>query len=412
MKRIVFLLSALIAAAAAEAQVTYSVTVANKSGAARADAPVVIDLSPLRQTVKEAVVTLDGREIASQLDDLDLDGRYDELAFTTDLAAHARQTFTVELKAEGSPRQYAPRAYAQMMLHNKNVKVSNKQDLYISSLTTDGKTNPYSMVHHHGPAFESELVAYRIYFDHRQTVDLYGKRHKGLELRQTQFYPDKQQLAAGFGDDVLWAGSSFGLGALRGWDGRQPVMLDQVAHRTESVLASGPVRTIVEVIDRGWNTGWPQAEPLTMTTRYTLYQGHRDCAVDIKFDHTVGSIPFATGLTKIKGSQEYSDKRGLRGCWGANWTVADKDTLGHTKEVIGLGIDIPQEHVAKELPADEVNYAFVVGTKTDRLHYDITFCSDKEEFGFHSAGDWFAYLAGWRKELRKPVEVKIELLGH
>ena len=101
-----------------------------------------------------------------------------------------------------------------MMLTNKKIKSTNKQDLYISSLTVDNGTNPYWMLHHHGPAFENEMVAYRIYFDHRQTVDTYGKYHKGLELKQTQFYPDDEQKAKGFGDDVLWVGNTFGLGAL------------------------------------------------------------------------------------------------------------------------------------------------------------------------------------------------------
>ena len=65
-----------------------------------------------------------------------------------------------------------------MMLTNKKIKSSNKQDLYISSLTVDNGTNPYWMLHHHGPAFEYEMVAYRIYFDERQTVDIYGKYRK------------------------------------------------------------------------------------------------------------------------------------------------------------------------------------------------------------------------------------------
>ena len=92
------------------------------------------------------------------------------------------------------------------------VTSENKQNLYISSLTVEKGTNPYWQLHHHGPAFENKLVAYRIYFDHRQTVDIYGKYHQGLELRDTQFYPDSLQKASGYGDDVLWVGS-----ALNAW---------------------------------------------------------------------------------------------------------------------------------------------------------------------------------------------------
>ena len=86
-----------------------------------------------------------------------------------------KQNFTVELKDNGKPRKYESQVYVEMLLSNKKIKSTNKQDLYISSLTVDNGTNPYNMLHHPGPAFENDMVAYRIYFDHRQTVDIYGK---------------------------------------------------------------------------------------------------------------------------------------------------------------------------------------------------------------------------------------------
>jgi len=107
-------------------------------------------------------------------------------------------------------------------------------------------------MNHHGVAFENELLCMRVYFDHRQTVDLYGKISKRLELKDTQFYPDAEQKANGYGDDVLWVGTSYGLGALRGWNGTKQTMLNDVDRRSQRVIASGPLRTIVEIEDRGW----------------------------------------------------------------------------------------------------------------------------------------------------------------
>ena len=43
-------------------------------------------------------------------------------------------------------------------------------------------------MYHHGPAFESELVAFRAYMDNRQSIDLYGKKYQRLELAETNFY--------------------------------------------------------------------------------------------------------------------------------------------------------------------------------------------------------------------------------
>ena len=334
------------------------------------------------------------------------DGKYDELCFLTDIDKKGRQTFSITLNETGKPREYTPQVYAEMLMSNKKIKSTNKQDLYISSLSVDNGTNPYWMLHHHGPAFENDMVAYRIYFDHRQTVDIYGKYRKGLELKQTQFYPDKEQKAAGFGDDVLWVGETFGLGTLRGCNGTAPQMLKDVDQRTLRLVARGPLRTIVEVIDKGWNTENAGKEKVDMTTRYTLYAGRRDCFVDIKFGKEVNDYRFATGIINVKNSQELTDNNGLRGCWGTDWPVSEKDSAGHKRETVGLGIRIPSKNVVSEMPADKDNYPFVIGNVSKELHYNNTFCSDNEQFGFHNSKDWFEYLKEWKKELEEPIEIK------
>ena len=407
MKKLLFTLLLAAAGQTMMGQKTIEVSVTNPTKTDRQAQPVIVQLKDTGMDVKSALVRLNGTEIPSQLDDLNGDGQYDELCFLTDIAPKGRQTFTVELLPTGTPRTYEQKVYADMMLTNKKIKSTNKQDLYISSLTVDNGTNPYWMLHHHGPAFENEMVAYRIYFDHRQTVDTYGKYHKGLELKQTQFYPDDEQKAKGFGDDVLWVGNTFGLGALRGWDGTEPQMLQDVDHRTLRILSRGPLRTVVEVIDDGWNTMNPGKEKITMSTLYILYTGRRDVQVDIRFNKPATGYEFATGIINVKDSEEFSDKQGLRGCWGTDWPVSAKDSVGHKRETVGLGICIPAKNVVRELPVNKDNYPYVVNTATDELHYFITFGSDNEDFGYHSAKEWFEYLKAWKKDLEAPLQVKV-----
>ena len=407
MKKLLFTLLLAAAGQTMMGQKTIEVNVTNPTKTDRQAQPVIVQLKDTGMDVKSALVRLNGTEIPSQLDDMNGDGQYDELCFLTDIAPKGRQTFTVELLPTGTPRSYEQKVYADMMLTNKKIKSTNKQDLYISSLTVDNDTNPDWMLHHHGPAFENEMVAYRIYFDHRQTVDTYGKYHKGLELKQTQFYPDDEQKAKGFGDDVLWVGNTFGLGALRGWDGTEPQMLQDVDHRTLRILSRGPLRTVVEVIDDGWNTMNPGKEKITMSTLYILYTGRRDVQVDIRFNKPATGYEFATGIINVKDSEEFSDKQGLRGCWGTDWPVSAKDSVGHKRETVGLGICIPAKNIVRELPVNKDNYPYVVNTATDELHYFITFGSDNEDFGYHSAKEWFEYLKAWKKDLEAPLQVKV-----
>ena len=112
------------------------------------------------------------------------------------------------------------------------------------------------------------------------------------------------------------------------------------------------------------------------------------------------------GIINVKNSKEFSDHQGLRGCWGTDWPVSEKDSAGHKRETVGLGICIPQKQVVMELPANKDNYPFVVGKIANSFNYNITFCSDNESWGYHSDKEWFAYLKAWKRELSSPVKIR------
>ena len=389
------------------AQTTLTVSVSNPMKQARTDQPVVISLDDYEDT-RSALVTVDGREIPCQLDDLDQDEEYDELCFLADLGSKEKKQYTITLYKKGEPRPYPARVYAEMLMRNDKVKEKNRHNNFIESITARGDcANSYNLQHHHGVDFESELNGIRIYFDKRQTLDLYGKFKKQLELKETQFYTSAEQKKQGYGDDVLWVGNTFGLGAFRGWDGKEPTMIDPVRSRTQRIISYGPLRTIVEIVDRGWQAPAPnnqQPSPLNMTIRYTQYAGHRDTDVDVKFNKNVKGYRFSTGIINVKGSEEFSDKKGLRACWGTDYPSTD--TVKWSRETVGLGILIPKKYIASEEPANKDNYAYVVKTDDDDLSYKIIYTSANETFGYHSAKEWFDFLKEWHKEVEQPVVVK------
>ena len=388
-------------AATAMAQQTILVTVENPTSVLRTDQPVVIPLSNDGQ-VQSALVKAGDEEIPCQLDDLDQNDCFDELCFLADLKAKEKKQFSVTLYAEGEPRQYPARVYADLLVRNSKVKEKNKHNNFLESITARGDcADPYHILHHHGVDFESELNGIRIYFDKRQTIDLYCKFQKRLELEATQFYTTKEQKAEGYGDDILWVGNTFGLGAFRGWDGQQPTMIEPVRSRTQRIISYGPLRTIVELFDRGWQIG---QQKVNMTVRYTQYAGHRDTDVDVFFNQPVARQLFSTGIINVKDSEEYSDHQGLRGCWGTDWPSNDHENF--KPETVGLGICIPMQYVKSEEPANKDNYGFVVGTPDRHLSYKIIYCSANESFGYHSAKEWFSFLQNWKQsEVEQPIRV-------
>ena len=397
----------------ASATRTVTVFVRNQLDNARTDQPVVISLAQYGE-VRSALVTVDGQEIPCQLDDLNQDDIFDELCFLVNLGERERKQYTVTLFDEGEPRSYPARVYADMLVRNTSDKQlkKNQQNNFLESITVRGDAaDAYHIQHHHGVDFESELNGIRIYFDARQTLDLYGKYQKRLELQDTQFYTDAEQKAQGYGDDVLWVGQTFGLGAFRGWDGTKPTLVEPVRSRTQRIISYGPLRTIVEVVDRDWQAPLTSSishhpSSITMTLRYTQYAGHRDTDVDVFFNKNVSDYRFSTGVINVKGSVEYSDRHGLRACWGTDYPATD--TTKWKRETVGLAVLVPHKNIASEEPANKDNYAFVVKIDGTHMAYKVNYTSANETFGYHSAQEWFDYLKAWRREVDHPVIVKIK----
>ena len=208
---------------------------------------------------------------------------------------------------------------------------------------------------------------------------------------------------------MLWVGQTFGLGAFRGWDGQQPTLVEPVRTRTQRIISYGPLRSIVEVVDHGWQLpamGGQSPTVVNMTLRYTQYAGHRDTDVDVFFNKDVTGCRFSTGIINVKGSEEFSDKKGLRACWGTDYPATD--TLKWKRETVGLAVLIPQKNMFSEEPANKDTYALVLKVDGNHMAYKVNYTSANETFGYHSAEEWFNYLTAWKREVEQPVSVTIK----
>lgn len=378
----------------------YSIEVVNSWDKAQTDAPIVIKLSELKSRfrIQSAVVKDGDVEIASQLDDLNGDSKADELVFVIDMPANGRKVLSVTFSADKTAKVYPARVFATMLVRD----AGKQKHAPVQSVTAPGTTDFYNMLYGHGPMFESELAAYRIYFNPKQTVDPYGKFKKGLELEESRFYPTDEQLAHGFGNDVLMVGNSCGIGTLKGWDGTKATHIEPVTFRTERILAYGPVRTITDVEVKGWQY---QGKELTMTNRYILYAGHRDLLVETFFDQPLEEETFCTGVQNIMGGEtlSYSDHKGLIGSWGRYWPMTD--TAKYAKETIGIATYVPQKYIREEV-TDKDNFLYTLSAPgSNRFHHYTMFASCKEAFGYPTPEAWFAYMQEWKEALEHPVSI-------
>lgn len=373
-------------------KVNYVVT--NVDHHARVDEPVVIALGT--GWFRSATVFDDKTEIPCQIDVLDSAGRVAELVFVLDLQPREQKQLQVVFSDRAAkPDRYASRVHAQMFVKEGKTNVPVRE----VSATAD---NMYNKLHHHGPAFESDRIAYRIYFDRKQTIDVYGKLEPGLELAETLWYPTDEQLSGGSGDDIIRVFGSVGVGALKGWDDirGEAVHIHPVERRQARIMADGPVRTVVDMEVWGWDY---RGRKIGMNSRYILYAGHRDVSVENRLSGDLRNLVLTTGVMKMAEHERYVDGRGVAAVWGTDYPV--NDTVKYAKETCGLAVAIAPEYV-KEQRDDDLNYLYlVVPDAHGRVDYKMTVAAEKEHFGYKSSEQFFDYVRGWAEDARKPSRV-------
>jgi hypothetical protein len=264
----------------------------NPTGISREHENVVVDVAALERiapdfqagaaivttsdaaTLEEDARTIQTTELASQADDLDGDGKYDHLVFQ--IALKPQQTRIVSI-AYGEPAaiarlrtEYPRRSHAKFAMKFE------------------------------GLGWESESTAWRIYFDKRNAIDLYGKRRPGLYLDMFGAPEYDYHTESPYGRDIYKIGDAIGIGSLAANVNGHIIKAADVQDRTWRIISDGPVRSVAEITYKGWALG---AQSVNVTSRFIQWAGERG------FEHVVntsgpGSVVFATGLPRKPGLRE------------------------------------------------------------------------------------------------------------
>jgi unsaturated chondroitin disaccharide hydrolase len=269
---------------AASHLLSIKVSVTNPSAEERRAAPVVIPIAELRKvapdlragalivtvthtrSLEQDAATLQATEIPSQVDDLDDDGKGDELAFQVDLQPHETCIVTITYGEPG--RIYKIRGdYPQ-------------------------RTDALFAKKIQGLGWESEKNAWRIYFDPRNAIDLYGKRRSMLLLKRFAQPEFDYHAESPDGRDTYEIGDALGIGSVAAWSQNKIVKAADVRSRQYRVVSTGPVRSIVELTYEGWNVS---GSLLTARTRITQWAGDRGFYQTVTAGNSP-SLALATGL--------------------------------------------------------------------------------------------------------------------
>ena len=148
-----------------------------------------------------------------------------------------------------------------------------------------------------GLGWESEEAAWRIYFDKRNAIDLYGKRRPGLYLDLFATPEYVYHLETPLGRDIFKVEPTRGIGSITAVIDGQAQAVADVGERKWRVLASGPVRSVGEIEYKAWKIG---GRTVDLVSRFTQWAGEHGFHHRIAIGDSQG-LTLAAAATKKPG---------------------------------------------------------------------------------------------------------------
>jgi len=181
-------------------------------------------------------------------------------------------------------------------------------------------------IRYEGPGWENRQIGYRLYLDWRNAIDIYGKKVDSLVLPfvgQDGF--DSYHEPSGWGQDILKAGKSLGIG------GYGRLVSDTIAHFQSVKNTFAKVKnldgySIINISYEDWKTG---NDSINLHSQLTIFPEDRYTKAELTPSKEISGI--CTGIVKFKNIpliKKEGSKWAYIATYGTQTLVSDTDKLG------------------------------------------------------------------------------------
>jgi hypothetical protein len=317
-----------------------------------------------------------GEKVPSQLDDLDGDGQWDELAFVYTLKPNQKTDLKVIWTDKNNYPVFKDRTsvrYGKMTTPGKIVPLTS--DVHGKYNLPRGDGYPYQM---DGVAWENDKMGFRHYYDGRNSRDVFGKRVSDMVLDtvgiQANGHPgDTYHVLADWGRDIMSAANSFGLGALALWSQdsliRSGVLQEDRTDIIDStyyqLIVEGPVRSVFRMRFHGWEV---RDRKIDVTETTTIWAGKYGYENVIETSELPANSALVTGIVRNFNDKPLVEKK-----------INDQYTLmmTHDKQTynkvwyMGMALIVPQANVIETFDTPDTGEG-IISTWCVKLKPDAT----------------------------------------
>jgi hypothetical protein len=274
------------------------------------------------------VKDMHGKLVSSQCDDMNGDGRWDELVFLCDLGISESQKLIFEPVEATAYPVFDARTHLRFCRANEPYDTA-WGDLRMKTNDTKFTIPVYQM---EGPAWENDIVSFRNYYDARNGIDIYGKRVHEMVLDSVGIKGRNYHELAAWGMDILKVGNSLGAGAIAIGIGDSLYRVGPCEEGGFRLISQGPVRTVFELT----YTDVPAGDRLySVNQQISMYAGDNFYRNSVKVNGLKGDEELVTGIVDmhaLAADQVEVGKMKAMSTWG-------KQAMNG--EVLGMAVIFP-----------------------------------------------------------------------
>lgn len=373
----------------------------------RPDAEIILEMAQIKAQAPEFngdafVILADGKELPSQVVEVDNDGSADHIVCVADFTGDESKTLTVRYaKSRELRREYPKRTQAELAHKTGGKFVDRKYEggsfQNVQYLRVPPEHTDHSFyIRYEGPGWESDKVGYRFYLDWRNAIDIFGKKTPDMVLQNVGLDGfDSYHEMSDWGMDILKVGDALGIGSLAMWHAGKAQRVAQTDSVTCAIIANGAVYSQIQTKYFGWKVGEGFHN---VVSNLSITAGSRLTKHQVEID---GNPPnLCTGIVKLDSTALLTSPELNKG-W-AYLATYGKQSLANDN--LGMAVLYRQSDLI-EVTEDELSHVVVLRPQNGQLTYFFLGAWEKEPNGIKTAEEFEAYLNQTIVELNAPVVI-------
>jgi hypothetical protein len=316
--------------------------------------------------------------LPAQFDDLDNDGKWDELAFLIDFMPMENTTVLIRRTKEKNLMNFMKRTNIRFAwIIRSGVEYQEADSAYRLKGFMVDSTKKYPQFE--GPGWENNLVAFRNYFDERNSIDIFGKVTNDMILDIVGIN-DSYHEPQFWGMDILKVGNSLGAGAIGIFYKDSLYRVSAIEGASFKIIAEGPVRSILDFDFKELNLNGLK---LGLKHRISIVPSEFGYRSDVTFYHPADSLLLVTGIVNLHSKQLYvdstdnvqifytHDKQSMEGEYLGLGIIADRNEYQEWFETPREGEGIIDTYAVKLKPDQNhtASYRFYAGWEVTQPNF-------------------------------------------